>query len=147
MTSPETRVLRQRLARLITRRGRASNDASAVSATARRMHNDLGAALTSLISSTGVDALSARAFDLAQREYPAGEWRGDSGRSDDPFSQAGTWLDRQAPSKAVDAAAAMFATFAELLSALIGERLTMQYLQKAWPDGFTDARRPKRKRG
>ena len=32
----------------------------------------------------------------------------------------------------------MFATFAELLTALIGEPLTTRYLEKAWPDGFTD---------
>ena len=147
MTSPETRVLRQRLASLITRRAGSSTDASAVSAVARRMHDDLNAALTSLISSTGVEALSARAFDLTQREYPAGERSGDNSRSDDPFSQVSPWLDRQTPANATDAAAAMFATFAELLSALIGEQLTMQYLQKAWPDGFSDARPPKRKKG
>ena len=105
----------------------------------------MNAALAPLISSTGVDALFARAFDLAQREYPARE-RGSDNSGTDSFSEVGLWLDRQVPSTAADAAAAMFATFAELLSALIGEQLTMQYLQKAWPDGVSDAQRPKRKR-
>jgi hypothetical protein len=39
----------------------------------------------------------------------------------------------------------MFATFAELLGALIGEPLTTRYLEKAWPDAFSDAE-PKRKK-
>ena len=46
---------------------------------------------------------------------------------------------------ATDAAAAMFATFAELLTTLIGEPMTMQYVKKAWPDGFSDAQ-PKGKK-
>lgn len=115
-----------------------------MSATARRLHDELTAALAPLISSTGVEALFARAFDLAQRDYPAGE-RSSQNSPTEPFSEAGLWLDRQGPSTATDAAAAMFATFAELLTTLIGKQLTMQYLQKAWPDGFSDTRRPKRK--
>lgn len=55
------------------------------------------------------------------------------------------WLERQGPAAATDAAAAMFATFAELLTTLIGEPLTTRYLQKAWPDGFSDAQ-PKGKK-
>jgi hypothetical protein len=39
----------------------------------------------------------------------------------------------------------MFATFAELLTTLIGEPLTTRYLQKAWPDGFSDVQ-PKGKK-
>jgi hypothetical protein len=147
MTSPETNVRRQDLVRLIRRRARSSADGSAVSTIARGMHGELSAALASLISSIGVEALSARAFDLTQREYPAGERGGDNSRTDDPFTAVVLWLDRQATSAATDAAAAMFATFTELLTALIGEQLTMQYLHKAWPDGFSDTRRPKRKRG
>ena len=55
------------------------------------------------------------------------------------------WLERQVPSTATEAAAAMFATFAELLAALIGESLTTRYLEKAWPDGFSDAPRKRKK--
>ena len=54
-------------------------------------------------------------------------------------------LSRLMPPAATDAAAAMFATFAQLLTALIGEPLTMRYLEKAWPDGFSDAQ-PKGKK-
>jgi hypothetical protein len=55
------------------------------------------------------------------------------------------WLERQVPSAVIDAAAAIFATFAQLLTTLIGEPLTTRYLEKAWPDGFSDAQ-PKGKK-
>ena len=70
MTSPETTVLRQRLVNLITHRASSSTDVSAVTEAARRTHDDLAAVLAPLISTAGVEALLARAFDLVQREYP-----------------------------------------------------------------------------
>lgn len=143
MTSPETNVLRQQLVSLITQRA-GGRDGKAVAASARHIHDDLTAALSPLISSIGVEALSARALDLAKREYPASERGGDNASSSDPAGQVSFWLERQPPNAATDAAAAMFATFAELLTALIGEPLTTQYLKKAWPDRSSDA--PKRKR-
>lgn len=145
MSSPETAVLRQRVVRLITRRVGSSTGAGAVAAAARHTHNDLTAVFAPLISSAGVSALWGRAFDLTQREFPAGESRGDTSATDEPFAEASLWLERQVPSVALEAAAAMFATFAELLGALIGEPLTTRYLEKAWPDGFSDAQ-PKGKK-
>ena len=145
MTPPETTGLRQRLVRVITRRVGSETGASAVAAAARLTHDDLTAVFAPLISSAGVVALWGRAFDLAQREYPAGERGDDNVTTDEPFAQASLWLERQVPSVATEAAAAMFATFAELLTALIGEPLTTRYLEKAWPDGFSDAQ-PKGKK-
>ena len=145
MTSPETTVLRQRLVRVITRRVGSSTGASAVAAAARLVHDDLTSVLAPLISSAGVEALWGRAFDLAQREYPADERKGDNGAPDEPFARVTLWLEMQVPASATDAAAAMFAMFAQLLTTLIGEPLTMRYLEKAWPDGFSDAQ-PKRKK-
>ncbi|HEX7706841.1 MAG TPA: hypothetical protein VF701_10335 [Thermoanaerobaculia bacterium] len=146
MTSSETTVLRQRVVRVITHRVGASTGANSVAAAARLTHDDLTAVFAPLISSAGVDALWGRAFDLAQREYPADDRRDDdSSAADEPFAQASLWLARQDPSVATEAAAAMFATFAELLAALIGEPLTTRYLEKAWPDGFSGAQ-PKGKK-
>lgn len=145
MTTPETTVLRQRLVRVITRRVGSSTGASAVAMAARHTHDDLSAVLAPLISSSGVEALWGRAFDLAQREYPAGERTDDSAATDEPFARVISWLEGQASSAAIDAAAAMFATFAQLLTTLIGEPLTTRYLEKAWPDGFSDAQ-PKGKK-
>ena len=133
MTSPETTVLRQHLASLIERRA-LSTDPGAVAAVARAIQDDLMRVLAPLISTDGVEALSARAFDLAKREYPVSERSDDRGPTNEPATKMSLWLELQVPSAASDAAAAMFATFAELLTALIGETLTMQYLAKAWPD-------------
>lgn len=139
MTSPETTVLRQRLVRVIEHHAGSVTEASAVAAAARRVQDELAVVFAPLISAAGVEALSGRAFDLARREFPVEERRGDNTPGDEPFGQVSHWLDRQVPSVATEAAAAMFATFAELLTTLIGEPLTMRYLQKAWPDGFSDA--------
>lgn len=145
MTSPETIVLRQRLVGVITRRAGSSTGAGALAAATRLTHDDLTAVFAPLISSAGVEALWGRAFDLAQREYPVDQHRADDSTTDEPFAQVSLWLERQVPSVATDAAAAMFATFAELLTTLIGEPLTTRYLEKAWPDGFSDAQ-PKGKK-
>ena len=146
MTSPGTTVLRQRLVRVITRRAGSSTAAVAVAEASRLTHDDLTAALAPLISSSGVEALWGRAFDLARREFPADAGHaGEVSTSDEPFAAMTLWLERQSSSVATEAAAAMFATFAELLTTLIGEPLTTRYLEKAWPDGFSDAD-PKRKK-
>jgi len=139
MTSPESTDLRQRLIRAITRRVGSSTGAEAVAAAARLTHDDLTAVFAPLISSGGVSALWGRAFDLAKREYPPDERTGHDPATDEPFAAASLWLETQVPSVATDAAAAMFATFAELLTTLIGEPLTTRYLEKAWPDVFSDA--------
>jgi hypothetical protein len=145
MPSPETAVLHQRLVRVIARRAGPSAGASAVAAAAHLTYDDLIAVFAPLISSSGVEALWGRAFDLARREYPADERRGGDSTTDVPFTEVNLWLERQAPAAVIDAAAAIFATFAELLIALIGEPLTTRYLEQAWPDGFSDAQ-PKGKK-
>jgi hypothetical protein len=151
-TTPEKTILRERLMRVVTNHAATSAGAGAidVAAAARRTHEQLTEVLAPLISEAGVDALFGRAFDLAQREFPAGERVGDNTPQRDttnqePFGRASEWLERQAPSAVTDAAAAIFATFAELLTTLIGEPLTTRYLEKAWPDGFADAQ-PKGKK-
>jgi hypothetical protein len=136
----ETSVLRQRLVRVVTRRAGSSTGAGAVAAATRLTHAELTAVLAPLISSAGVGALWGRAFDLAQREYPVDERRGDDDSApDEPLARVSLWLERQVPSVAPDAAAAVFATFAELLTTLIGEPLTNRFLKEAWPDAFSDA--------
>ncbi len=140
MTSADRNVLQQRLVRVITLRVGSSIGAGAVVVAARLTYGDLTVALDPLISSSGVEALWTRAFDLAQREYPGGERSEGDGGTEDPFAPATQWLEAQVPSAATDAAASLFATFAQLLAALIGEPLTTRFLEKAWPDGFSDAK-------
>jgi hypothetical protein len=146
MRSSQTTVLRQRVVRVIKGRVGSSTGASALAAAVHLTHADLTTVFAPLISSAGFDALWGRAFHLAQREYSAGEGKGYDTMTDEPFTQETLWLERQDPSVATDAAAAMFATFAELLTTLIGEPLTTRYLEKAWPDGFSDAQPKGKKR-
>lgn len=122
--------------RLIARRARSAEDAASTTAAARRAYEDLAVVLVPLVSQQGFDALVARAFQLAQREYPAVGTTADNGEQFTPIS---LWLDRQDQHITIDAAAAMFAALAGLLIALIGESLTTRYLQKAWPEGFSAA--------
>jgi hypothetical protein len=136
MTSPEVTLVRKAVLSLITRLAGSGADAIAVAAAARRAHDDLAAVLVPLISQAGVDALVARALHLAAREYPS-DHAGEE-QSAEAFGRVSLWLERQDRTAAIDAAAVMFAAFAALLAALIGEPLTTRYLRKAWPDAFAD---------
>jgi hypothetical protein len=136
MTSPEATLLQQLVASVIARRAGSGADAAAVAAAARRAYEDLTVALVPLISQAGVDALVARAFHLAAREYPS-DHAGEE-QAAEAFGQVSLWLERQDRTVATDAAAAIFARFGALLAALIGEPMTTRYLRKAWPDGFAD---------
>jgi hypothetical protein len=133
MTSPETSVFQKVIVTMLTRRAGSGADATGVATVVRSVYDELAAALVPLISQAGIDALVARALHLAAREYPldhAGEEQ-----AAEPVAQVIRWVERQRdPALATDAAAAMLATFAGLLAALIGEPLTTRYLRKAWPD-------------
>lgn len=128
--------MQQLVASVIARRAGSGADAAAVAAAARRAYEDLTVALVPLISQAGVDALVARAFHLAAREYPS-DHAGEE-QAAEAFGQVSLWLERQDRTVATDAAAAIFARFGALLAALIGEPMTTRYLRKAWPDGFAD---------
>jgi hypothetical protein len=138
MTSSENTVLQKVVLSALARRAASGTDADAGAAAARRSYDDLAAVLTPLISQAGLDALVARSLHLAQRQYPSDHAGED--HAAEPFGQVSLWLERQDPTRAADAAAAMFATFATLLADLIGEPLTTRYLRRAWPDGFSDTR-------
>jgi hypothetical protein len=138
MTSSETTVLQKVVLSALARRDAPGPDAAAVAAAARRAYDDLAAVLIPLISQAGLDALVARALHLAQRQYPSDQ--AGKEHAAEPFGQVSLWLERQDPTRAAAAAAAMFATFAALLADLIGEPLTTRYFRKAWPDDFSDTR-------
>jgi hypothetical protein len=137
MTSPETAVLQKVAVSVLTRRAGSGAGAAAVAAAARRAYDDLATVLAPLISQVGVDALLARALHVTRRDYPS---EAADEEATDPFAQVSLWLEQLDPTLATDAAAAMFARFAALLTTLIGEPLTTRYLRKAWPDGFSETR-------
>lgn len=140
MTAQAGSILRQRFGGMLERRSAPSTSSSALAGAVGRTHEQLAAVFAPLISSTGVEALWARAFALAQREFPVEGREQDDGPTEDLHTRVNLWLGAQSPSVGTDAAAAILATFAELLITLIGERLTTRYLDKAWPEeGFSDS--------
>lgn len=142
MTSPDTSVFQKILVTMLTSRAGSGADAIGVSAAVRSVYDDLAGALVPLISQAGVDALVGRALYLATREYPP-DHTGEE-QTAEPVARVIRWVERQRdPAVATDAGAAMFATFAGLLSTLIGEPLTTRYLRKAWPDDFGASARGK----
>jgi hypothetical protein len=139
MTAVESAALRQLAVRVLAQQAGRPADVEALVAAARRAYGDLVRVAAPLIGQVGVDALTGRALNLAQREYPwlvptaqPHHWEGH-------FAEVLFCLERQNPAVATDAAAAVLATFTGLLMTFIGEPLTVQVLRKAWPDGFSES--------
>ena len=139
MTALGHAALRQLALKVLAQHAGSAPDAEASRAAARRAYDDLAHVSTPLIGQVGVDALTARAVHLAQREY---SWLVDARereQTNEPFAQVIVSLERQHPAIATEGAAAVFATFAGLLVTFIGEPLTTGLLRKAWPTAFSDA--------
>lgn len=97
--------------------------------------DDAGKLLAPIIGDAGFSALRSRALHLAQREFPANRAAERTSAEKMPVDLE-TWLQEFEPAVAIEAASAMFSAFANLLQNLIGDRLTMRLLRKAWPEGF-----------
>ena len=139
MTALEIAELRQLAVRVLMRQAGPDADAATLAAAARRAYADLARVSAPLIGQIGVDALTARALHLAQREYP---WLADTHgaeQAEGPFAQVTLCLERQDPTVATEAAGAVFARLTGLLVTFIGESLTTRLLRQAWPDAFSDA--------
>lgn len=100
-----------------------------------RAWDDAGKLLAPIIGEAGFSALRSRALHLAQREYPPDRAAAPTAAEKLPVDLE-TWLQQFEPALTIEAASAMFSAFANLLHNLIGERLTMRLLRKAWPEGF-----------
>jgi len=139
MTALGNAELRQLALKVLAQHAGSAAGAEALAAAARRAYDDLARVSAPLIGHVGVDALTGRAVNLAQREYP---WLVDTREPDqaeEPFAQVIVCLERQDPAVAAEAAGAMFAIFTGLLVTFIGEPLTVVLLRKAWPAAFSDA--------
>ena len=140
MPASNNAALRQTIATLLSQEAATEDGALALPAAAGRVYGRLALRLVPLIGDGGVAALIARSLHLAQREFPClAELRPSEFR--EGFAQLGPCLARQEPQVATEAAAAVLATFTELLEALVGERLTGRLLDGAWSDSFSDRTR------
>lgn len=131
-------ALRQLVLKVLTHHSGSAEGAEALATAARQVYDDLAHVSTPLIGQLGVDALTARALHLAQREHPWLTDRPESERTNKPFAQVIVNLGRQNPEIAVEGTLAMFAIFAGLLVTFIGAPLTTSLLRKAWPAAFAD---------
>ena len=119
----------ERASRLLASEGDSGSSADECAAAAWRVYEKLNARLTPLLGSAGVQALLVRSAKLAQAELgslaevaiPEGMKKVSSG------------LQALDPTDATEVAATLFGTFLELVTNLIGERLTVVVLRSAWP--------------
>jgi hypothetical protein len=153
MTAFGHAALRQLALKVLAQHAGTAAGAEAVAAAAQRAYDHLAHASAPLIGQVGVDALTARALHLAQRQYPQLVHTRDGipsctestpetpppERTEAPFAQFVFCLERQDPAVATEAAGSVFATFTGLLVTFIGEPLTWHLMRKAWPDAFSDA--------
>ena len=138
MTALGNAALRQIALKVLAQHAGSAAGAEALAGAARRAYDDLARVSAPLIGQVGVDALTGRALQLAQREYP---WLVDTReprQAEEAFAHLIICLERQDPDVATEAAGAVFATFTGLLVTFIGEPLTAHVLRKAWPDAFSD---------
>jgi len=138
MTAFGDAALRQLALKVLAQHAGAAAGAEAFAAAARRAYDDLAHASIPLIGKAGVDALTSRAVHLAQREYSWLVYPREPEQTNEPFAHVIASLERQHPAVATEGAASVFATFAGLLVAFIGEPLTTGLLRKAWPQAFSD---------
>src|SRR4029077_20553309 len=106
ITPPGHAALRQLALKVLTQHSGSAEGAEALATAARRAYDDLAHVSTPLIGQVGVDALTARALHLAQREYPWLAEAADSEHTHEPFAQVIVSLGRQHPAIATEGTAA-----------------------------------------
>jgi len=109
--------------------------ATACAASAASVLERLQARLAPLVGSAGMRALFARAVGLTSREFPAlAQLRADMLNEHVSAAESLTGaLSHLDAAGAQQAATALYTNFLELTSSLIGERLVLLVLQRAFP--------------
>ena len=113
-------------------------DAAAVVSAARRAYDDLAQVLAPVVGDVGVTTMTDRALHLTTREYAWLSSRA-PGPADTAFAHVTDVLSSQDPLLAAEAATALLAAIIGVLATLIGEPLTAQLVQRAWPDAAYSA--------
>ena len=109
-----------------------ARDASAVAEATLNIYHQISALLAPIIGVRGLDALFSRSLHLTSKAFP---WLVIAGDNTDKAALLAILKARLAGSEtndAIEASYALFVTFTELLSALIGESLTRLLLSPVW---------------
>lgn len=116
----------------------AGADAKAVADAAVRGWEQVTSQFVPLIGEGGVGVLYARSLHLTRSKFPWLAARQERQQTDSPYTDLRVSLERREPSEAIEACSALLVTFADLLTALIGETLTTRILHSAWATGGPD---------
>ncbi|MBA3507406.1 MAG: hypothetical protein H0T80_16715 [Betaproteobacteria bacterium] len=106
-------------------------DAKAIADDCVRAWERVAAQFAPVIGEGGVGALYARSLHLTRSKFPWLAAPEEARQSDSPSNALRVSLERRDPSEAKEAISVLLVTFAELLTALIGETLTTRILSSA----------------
>ena len=113
-------------------------DAKAIADDCIRAWERVASQFAPLIGEGGVGVLYARSLHLTRSRFPWLALPQEPRQTDSPYTDLKVSLERREPSEAREAIGALMITFAELLTALIGETLTTRILSSAWANGGPD---------
>lgn len=116
----------------------AGADAKAIADDCVRAWERVTSQFAPLIGEGGVGVLYARSLHLTRSRFPWLAVPQEPRRTDSPYTDLKVSLERREPSEAREAISALMVTFADLLTALIGETLTTRILSSAWAHGGPD---------
>ncbi|MFO7559502.1 MAG: hypothetical protein R6X10_11785 [Desulfobacterales bacterium] len=132
MPTPKSELYREAIRRSLMSRAGKIPDASVVAETTLNIWQQMSALLTPIIGMRGVDTLFNRSLHLTGKAFP---WLAVAEDDEDDTALLVFFKARLAGSgtnDAIEASCALFVTFIELLSALIGESLTRRLLRPVW---------------
>ena len=123
---------REAIRRTLARRHGQDPDAGAIAAATLDLWREVAACLAPMIGVRGVDAMFRRSLQLTIQAMP---WLGlpaEDGEGGGPLASFTARLEACAPPAAAEASAALLATCADLLAAMIGPSLTGRLLEPVW---------------
>ena len=129
-------ILKQFAQRLLTQEVGTSRESDDVAAAAVTIYTKLLGSLSPLLGEIGSTALFRRSVKLAEASFPC-YTEARAAEQNGLLNAVGLCLRNQRPDVARNASVALLTAYIELLATLLGERLTGQLLQEAWPDLLT----------
>lgn len=132
MSTPTSELYREAIRRSLISRAGKIPDASVVAETTLNIWQQVSALLTPIIGTRGVDALFSRSLHLTSKAFPWLAIEGDNGDNTALLLFFKARLAGSGTNDAIEASCALFVTFIELLSALIGDSLTRRLLRPVW---------------
>jgi len=117
----------------LTQRVAKDADAREIAEAIRAMWVDIESALHPVVGRRGVAALFQRTLHLTATRYPwLSSRRAGSVETDSDLAELAAVFAQQSPAVAMEAGSALFIIFRDLLTTLIGDRLSERLLQAAW---------------